>query len=190
MIRIIVVLAGCFLLCGCMDPVYVTKDGPTARLTVVRPEGLDLGIAASRVIIAYAYQDALNCRDIARIATFPHQEVAEVDIPSGKEFPMLFYVFDRNTSCKLIGGLTPVQGHHYIARIMEKPPSFWSRVKAAVVGGFTDGTCGVAFEEQEADGTKHEVPYFIMASKPVAGNDIATCDRAQRVDFNPAMGGK
>ena len=169
-----------------MDPVYVANNQSTAKITIKPPEGLSLGVASSRVIVAYAYRNTTACRDVARLATFPHQAIAETEIPSGQEFPMLFHVFDRNTTCDLIGGFTPVTGHHYVAQIWERPPSFWSRVKAAVLGGFTDGSCGVSFEETGADGTPHKMSYFIMAAEPVAGNDVATCDRSHRVDFEAA----
>jgi len=176
------------LLCGCMDAVYVAPNtANTADLTISPPEGLSLGIASSRVVVVYAYDDPVNCRHAARIATFPKEKDASVAIPSGQEFPMLFSIFDRNTTCALVGGFTPEAGHRYAANVLEKPPSFWSRVKGAVLGGVTDGSCGVTFSERLADGTSRNVDYFIMGAVKTPGLDPPTCDRSARLDIAASM---
>jgi len=178
--------AACAALGGCMDPVYVSpRSTATAHLTITHPD-LSLGVAASRVMIAYSYADSVGCRDAQRLATFPKQEQGSAEIPAGQEFPMLFYVFDRSVVCELVGGFTPQAGHSYLAHMLEKPPSFWSRVGTALWGGATDGKCGVTFEEQMPDGTHHEIPYFIMGTKKDFGATAASCDRSQRTDIDPA----
>jgi len=174
------------LLAGCMEPVYVvSKPVPTAHLSITHPSDLSFSFAASRVMIAYAYADTDACRNAQRLVTFPKQQEGSADIPAGQEFPMLFYTFDRNVVCQLVGGFTPQAGHSYVAHMLEKPPTFWSRVRGAIAGGVTDGSCGVSFEEQLPDGTRRDIPYFIMGTKPVAGSPD-TCDRTQRFDVDPA----
>lgn len=178
-------LAACLVLAGCMDPRYVMpKSESTAHLSITRPDNLSFSFAASRVMIAYAYADTDACRDAQRMVTFPKQQEGSVEIPAGREYPMLFYTFDRNVVCQLVGGFTPQAGHSYIAHMLETPPSFWSRLATAIAGGITDGQCGVTFEEQLPDGTRRDIPYFIMGTKPVLGS-TATCDRTHRLDVDP-----
>ena len=179
--------AVCLSLAGCTDPVYVaTKSTATAHLAITHPDDLSFGVAASRVMIAYAYADPVGCLNAQRLVTFPKQAEGAAEIPAGQEFPMLFYTFDRNVICQLVGGFIPQAGHSYVAHMLEKPPSFWSRVKGALAGGSTDGRCGVTFDEQLPDGTRHEMPYFIMGTKTVMGATAASCDRTQRMDVDPA----
>jgi len=171
---------------GCMDPTYVMpRSTSTAHLSITHPSDLSFSFAASRVMIAYAYADTDACRDAQRMVTFPRQQEGSVEIPAGREFPMLFYTFDRNVACQLVGGFTPQAGHSYVAHMLEKPPSFWSRVAGAIAGGATDGQCGVTFEEQLPDGTSRDIPYFIMGAMTVPGS-TASCDRAHRSDMDPA----
>jgi len=181
------IAAGCLAMTACMDPVYSAAKSPaTAHLSITRPDDLSFGVAPSRVMIAYAYADPVGCLNAQRMVTFPKQPEGTAEIPAGQEFPMLFYTFDRNVVCEVVGGFTPQAGHSYVAHMLEKPPSFWSRVKGALVGGATDGTCGVTFEEQLPDGARQDIAYFIMRSKPVVGATAATCDRAHRFDIDPA----